>query len=63
MLKVKSPSAVHSSKRAKVQEKLLDALEDQKYKIECYKAWIKALAPKESYAIIQEVEERVSERG
>lgn len=63
MLKVNSTSPAISSKRDSPQKRLVDALESQRYKIECYKAWIKALAPEESHRIIQEVEERLADRG
>lgn len=61
MLRVNSSPSKFSTK-SKAASKLTSVLEEQRYKIECYKAWIRAIAPKEAPAIFEEVERRLAEK-
>jgi hypothetical protein len=58
MLRVKSTSPVKS----KLDKRLLEELENQRYKIECYKAWIRAIAPQDACQIIEEVDNRLKSK-
>lgn len=55
MLRTKSPST-STSKTTKELEELIRSKE---YLIECYKAWIRAIAPEDSEAIFKETESRL----
>lgn len=58
MLRVNASSPVRSIRKSTKKDRLTKILEIQRYKIECYKAWIRGIDPENVDNIVNDVEQR-----